>query len=217
MPKTIRVGIRPSRLAFKQAIEVKEKLPQIAFEVVSIETEGDRDKTTPLFGFEERDFFTRDIEEALLEGRIDAAIHSAKDLERDIPEGLVIACMTRSISPFECLVSKHNLKLSQLPEGAIVGTSSRKRQDAILRFRKGLKVKEIRGNIDERLEQLDGDGYDAIVVAHAALLRLGYEERIAEVIPAKVIGPHPLQGKLAVQVKGGHKDIIDIFRGIDNA
>lgn len=215
LSKTIRIGTRPSRLALKQVEEIKKRLPNIYFDVITIETTGDRNKTTPLSEQERSDFFTYEIEEALLEGKIDAAVHSAKDIEDTMPEELIIAAMTHSISPHECLVSKGSLRLEELPLGAAIGTSSKKRKTAIINFRSDLVVKDIRGNIDERLKQLDRGDFDAVIVAHAALLRLGYQNRIAEVIPGSLIEPHPLQGRLAVQVRGDREDMIDIFRRID--
>jgi hydroxymethylbilane synthase len=217
MSATIRIGTRPSRLAIKQVEEIKGRLPKINFNIVPIETKGDKDKTTPLAGQEKSDFFTHEIETALLKGRIDAAVHSAKDIEDTPPAGLMIVATTRSISPFESLVSKRDIRLEELPFGAIVGTSSIKRKIAILHFRRDLIVKDIRGNVDERIEQLDRGEFDAIVVAHAALLRLGYQDRITEVIAPTVIEPHPLQGRLSVQVRSDRRDLIDLFRSINES
>ncbi len=164
---------------------------------------------------ESTDFFTADLERALLEGKIDAAVHSAKDLEDEPPEKLLIAALTGSVSTYEALVSKDNIKLKDLRPGAIIGTSSRKRRRAVLRFRKDLTVKDIRGDIDERINQLDSGIFDAVIIAHAALLRLGHEDRITEIIPPEIIEPHPLQGRLVIQVQRERFDIIDIFRRID--
>ncbi len=215
MTKPIKIGTRPSPLALKQAEEVRARLPWLCIEVVSIRTLGDNDKVSPLSDKEKSDFFTYEIEQALLNGSIDAAIHSAKDLEAGMPEELIIAATTSTLSPFECLVSEGNLSLKELRRGAIVGTSSRKRKEAITRFRSDLVVKEIRGNIDERLKQLDEGKFDAVIVAHAALIRLGLEHRIAEIIPKEVMEPHPLQGRLAVQIRKDRRDLFNIFRSIN--
>lgn len=211
----LRAGARPSRLSLRQVEEVARLLPDVEFKPVKIATPGDRDKRTPLAGFEGGDFFTRDIEEALLGGRIDVAIHSAKDLEEDAPAVLTIAAMTKSISPYDCLVSRKGLTLESLGSGAIIGTSSGKRRSEVARYRGDLIARDIRGDIDERLGQLDEGLYDAIIVAHAALIRLGYENRIAQIIPPDIVEPHPLQGRLAIQVRKDRPDLIDIFRGID--
>ncbi|MFH1046403.1 MAG: hydroxymethylbilane synthase [Candidatus Omnitrophota bacterium] len=215
MSKVIRIGTRPSPLAAKQAEEIARRIPQFRVKIVFIETKGDQDKTTPLFGRENSDFFTAEIEAALLSGKIDAAVHSAKDLESDMPQGLIIAALTRSLSPFECLVSRGNLSLEELPRASRLGTSSLKRKEAILRFRNDLAVEGIRGNIEQRLAQLDSGRYDAVIIAHAALIRLGYEQRIAQIIPRKIIEPHPLQGRLAVQIRRDRYDLLDIFRSLD--
>jgi hydroxymethylbilane synthase len=199
----------------KQVDEVKRLLPSIRFDVVSIETGGDKDKLTPLSAIDGADIFTREIESALLSGFIDAAIHSAKDLEEDPPAGLMIAAMTKSISPYDALVSKDNLTLEGLPSGAVIGTSSIKRKNDILNFRSDLVVKDIRGNIDERLRQLDDGHFDAVIIAYAALVRLGYQDRAVEVISSDIVAPHPLQGRLAIQIRSDRVDLAEIFRRID--
>lgn len=212
---TLRIGARPSKLAVKQVEEISSKLPRIHFKTVGIVTEGDRDKVTPLSETEGTDFFTRELEDALLSGRIDVAIHSAKDLEATPPDGLIIVATTASISSYDCLVSRRGEPLEALPAGSIIGTSSIERKGSILSFRKDLIVKDIRGDIDERLEQLDKGDFDAIIIAHAALIRLGYEARATQIIPKELIEPHPLQGRLAAQVRRDRKDLIDIFGRID--
>ncbi|MBU0605842.1 MAG: hydroxymethylbilane synthase [Candidatus Omnitrophica bacterium] len=215
MAKTIKVGTRPSALALKQVEEVRKRLPQYHIETVLIETRGDKDKISSLSDKENSDFFTREIEQALIDGSIDAAIHSAKDLEDVMSRELVIAAMTSPISPFECLVSRGGSTMEKLPLGACVGTSSRKRRRALMNFRPDLDVKDIRGDIDERLAQLNSGKFDAIIVAHAALIRLGYEDRIAEIIPREIMEPHPLQGSLAVQIRRDRDDLSAIFRSLD--
>ncbi len=215
MPKIIKTGTRPSSLALKQVEEIQRLLLEVCLEIVPIETRGDKNKITPLVDQEESDFFSAEIEQALLAGSIDIGIHSAKDLEKNMPEGLVIASLTKSISPDECLVSRGHIPLDKLPAGSRIATSSSKRQDAILRFRPDLVVEGIRGNIDERLAQLDSGKFDALIVAHAALLRLGYEHRIAQIIPQEIIPAHPLQGRLAVQIRSDRKDLLEIFRSIN--
>jgi hydroxymethylbilane synthase len=209
--KHIRIGTRPSLLAQKQVQEIAGLLPTWDFEIVPIATEGDRDKVTPLTYREDSDFFTGTIEQALLAGEIDIAVHSAKDLETNMPAELTIIAMTRSISPYDALVSRNNATLEELPSGSIVGTSSKHRYEALKRARKDLVVKDIRGNVDNRLEQLDAGLFDAIIVAQAALLRLGHERRIAEIIPTWIIEPHPLQGRLAVQIRRDRDDLKELF------
>jgi len=215
MLSKIRIGTRPSPLALKQVVEVQARLSGVRVEIVPIKTRGDIDKKSLLFDREGSDFFTRQIEEALIRKEIDVAIHSAKDLPWDLPGELIIAAVTSSISPFECLVSRSGLALDKLPKGAVIGTSSTKRKEAILAFRGDLNVKSIRGDIDQRLALLDAGSFDAIIIAHAALIRLGYQARITQIIPQDIIQPHPFQGRLAIQVHRQRRDLFDIFRRFD--
>ena len=214
MSTRIKVGTRPSNLALKQVEEIQHLLPELEFNIIPIRTKGDNDKTTPLSLKENTDFFTYDIESSLSNRDIDVAIHSAKDLEEDPPKDLTIAAITKSISRFDALVTTQNFTLDTLPAGSIVGTSSRNRKINISNSRKDLVTLDIRGNIDERLLQLDKGYFDAIIVAHAALIRLGYTDRIRQIIPLNIIEPHPLQGRLAVQVQKDRHDLIEIFRRI---
>lgn len=214
MKNYLKVGSRPSQLALRQVEEIASLLPGLKFEVIPIATKGDKDKNTPLVFKEGSNFFSYEIEQALLSGEIDLAVHSAKDLEEDIPRELTIALMTKSISPFDCLVSKDRQTLSGLAAGSLIGTSSKNRSEAILKFRGDLIIKDIRGNIEERLEQLDQGKFDAIIVAQAALIRLGLTERISQIIPLSIIKPHPLQGKLAIQLRRNRKDLLDLFRSV---
>lgn len=212
---TLKIGSRPSPLAIKQVEEISSLLPEILVKIIPIETRGDRDKTTHLSEMEGTNFFTHEIEKALISGHIDAAIHSAKDLESSLPDGLMIAAITHSISPFECLVSRGNIRLENLPFGAIIGTSSVKRKEAIIRFRSDLVVKDIRGDIDERLKQLDSGKFDALIIAHAALIRMGYEHRIAQIISEEIIKPHPLQGALAIEVRQNNPELVKLLSDLD--
>lgn len=211
----LKAGIRPSKLAFKQAEEIQAQLPDVRFKIIPIPTRGDKDKETPLSGFRQDDFFTREIEQALIKGEIDLAVHSAKDLELDMPQDLVIAAITASISPYECLVSRGNKRLDTLACGARVATSSSKRKQALKAYRPDLRVCDVRGTIEERLHQFDQGRFDAIIMAHAALIRLGQVGRIAEIISPEIIEPHPLQGALAVQVRASDRELIGLFTVLD--
>jgi hydroxymethylbilane synthase len=215
MNTLIKVGTRPSRLALKQVQEIKKLTNGISYEIVPIATNGDKDKKTPLILCEGSNFFTYEIEQALLSGCIDVAVHSAKDLETDMPKGLRLIGLTDSISPYDCLVSRPHGTLNTLKIGAIIGTSSQNRIEAIKKYRSDLVVKSIRGNVDERLNQLDIGEYDAIIVAHAALIRLDLINRISQIIPLDIIDAHPLQGRLAVQIREDRKDLIGIFRSLN--
>ncbi len=214
--RTIRVGTRRSPLALRQAEEVwgnlRKAYPDIKLEIIGIETYGDKDKTTPISEIEGTDFFTREIEEALLKNDIDFAVHSAKDLPDKILQGLTVAAITKSLSPYDALVSKERFKINELPKGAKIGVSSLRRKTQLKKYRDDFQLIDIRGNIQERLEKLDTDGLDAIVVAACALVRLGLEERITQRIPFKILKPHPLQGSLAIEVRENNIQLINLLK-----
>ncbi|MEK6727502.1 MAG: hydroxymethylbilane synthase [Candidatus Omnitrophota bacterium] len=218
--RIFRVGTRSSPLALKQVEEVlgllREFDADLRLEVVTIDTFGDKDKVTPISDIEGTDFFTREIDDALLRGKIDFAVHSAKDLPDEIREGLIIAAITKPLEPYDCLVSKNNLKLKELPAGARIGASSARRKAQLKNFRPDLKVTDIRGNIQERLKKLKESDFDAIVVAICALMRLGLENMITERIPLEILKPHPLQGSLAVVARSSDLQLIKFLSKIDS-
>lgn len=225
MERTYRVGTRSSPLALKQVEEALGMLrrfyPGIRSEVISIDTYGDKDKITPISEIEGTDFFTREIDEALLRNEIDLAIHSAKDLPDGLKDGLTIAAITESTDPLDALVSKSGLTLDKLPEGARIGTSSLRRKAQLKEYRKDFEIVDIRGNIEERLKRLDVAAelalpkLDAIVIAACGLMRLGLSHRITQRIPLEILKPHPLQGSLAIVTRQDEKDLIDLFSAFD--
>ena len=214
-----KVGTRTSPLALKQVDEVishlKGHYKDINIEIVGIDTYGDKDKATPISDIEGTDFFTREIDDALLQDEIDFAVHSAKDLPDKISEGLFVAAITKSIDPDEALVSKYNLKIDELKKGARIGASSKRRKSQLLAYRNDFRIVDIRGNIHERLDRLEKDNLDAIVVAACALIRLGLEHRISQRLPHSILKPNPLQGSLAIVVKEDRKELIKLFKVID--
>jgi len=191
--RKIRIGTRGSRLALAQVKEAKSLLPEADYEIVIFETAGDRDKLSPADQVD----FTGAIEAALLENKIDLAVHSAKDLPDTVKDGLLIFTM-RSIDEDDALVSKNNLKLAELPKGAKIGTSSGRRREQAFLIRPDLQILDLRGNIDERLDKLDRGEYDAIIVAAAALVRLRLDDRIAERLDFETAKG---QGSLAIQAR----------------
>lgn len=201
----VRIGTRPSPLALKQVDEVitllKKAHSGLNFNIVKIDTLGDKDRAKPLEKLEGTDFFTKEIEQALLQERIDLAIHSAKDLPDVLPKGLEVAAILRPIDPHDVLVSKNNLSLDKLPPEAKIGTSSLRRKVQLKTFRKDFKILDIRGNIEERLKKLQESNLDAIVIAACGLIRLGLEHRITQRLAMDVVKPHPLQGCLAIETR----------------
>jgi len=204
--RTIRLGTRGSRLALAQTEEFRSHLaillPDARLELVEHSTPGDRDKKTPLPDVRTDDFFTRDLDRSLLRGEIDMAVHSAKDMPTRIPKGLRVAAVTPSPAPWECLISRTGRPLSGLDAGARVGTSSARRRDLLRAARPDVVPCEIRGDVPDRLRQLDEGRYDALILAAVGLIRLGLEERVSEVFPATKLPPPAGQGSLAVAVRG---------------
>lgn len=197
-----------------QAKEILNKFPQFSWELIKIDTSGDKDKLSRLIEKEESSFFTDQIENALIRGEVDLAIHSAKDVEKTIPQELLIAVLTEAENPLEALVAKGGYTLRDLPFASTIGVSSLRRKEQLLSFRPDFLTKDIRGNIEERISQLDSGKYDALIIALAALIRLGLKHRASQIIPAEIIRPHPLQGRLAVQVRRDNLKLINIFKGI---
>jgi len=215
MAKTYRVGTRTSPLALRQVGEILQLLgklyPDFKAKIIGIDTYGDKDLATPISQVEGTDFFTREIDEALLKNRIDFAVHSAKDLPKQIPEGLYIVAITKSIDSYDALVSKNGLSLKELPFGARIGASSLRRKQQLKSYRDDFEIIDIRGNIQQRLEKLDNGNLGGIVIAACALVRLGLENRVTQRIPLEIIKPHHLQGSLAVVTRENDLPLRTLF------
>ncbi len=201
MAKIFKLGTRASRLALKQAEEVQQYLPLAEFEVIRIYTQGDKDKLTSISEVEGSDFFTREIDQALLREEIDVAVHSSKDVQEILPKGLKVILETKSISPYDALVSRDNLTLQELPAASRIGASSLRRKEQLKLARPDLYIVDIRGTIEERMGFLEVNKIDALLVAHAALLRLGLENKAAQILSPDVFFPHPKQGSLTLVAK----------------
>lgn len=216
MEKVYRIGTRNSPLALRQVEEILANLrrvyPDFKARIVGIETYGDRNRATPISQIEGTDFFTREIDMALIEGEVDFAIHSAKDLPEIIDDRLSIAGITESKDKDDVLVSRFNLSLDELPYRAKIGTSSLRRKQGLKNYRKDFQIIDIRGNIEERLEKLDKQEFDAIVIAAIGLIRLKLRHRITQRIPYSIIKPHPLQGRLAIVTRRKDEDTIRMCR-----
>jgi len=200
------VGSRGSQLALRQTQSVVDALsrlsPEIEFRVRVINTVGDRTTDVPLSKISERGLFVKDIENALIRGEIDFAVHSAKDVPSETHERLMVAAYPEREDPSDALVSRLG-RLDELPAGAAVGTSSVRRRAQLLHARLDLNVADLRGNLDTRLRKLDQGQYEAIVVASAGLRRMGWEFRISQALPYDVCLPAAGQGALAVQCRRG--------------
>ena len=197
-----RIGTRASALARWQADWVAAQLRQRGVEVVlvPITTTGDQ-RQGPIAAIGDEGVFTKEIERALLDDRIDLAVHSLKDLPTDMAPGLCLAAVPERAAVGDALVCPTNVTLDTLPKGATVGTSSLRRRSQLLHFRHDLETKDIRGNIDTRLRKLDEGEYDAIILAEAGLRRLGFAHRITQVLPLAILLPAVGQGALALETR----------------
>ena len=202
---TLRLGTRGSRLALWQAERVRELLTRLPgaprVEIVEISTSGDRIQHVALSQVGGRDFFTKDIEDALLDGRVDLAVHSYKDLATDHPSGLRVGAVLERADPRDALVATPGSTLAKLAEGATIGTSSLRRRAFVARLRPDLVCTELRGNVPTRIQKHEDGEYDALLLASAGLDRLGLRQHIAERIDPTEMYPAPAQGAVAVQIR----------------
>ncbi len=196
------IGSRGSQLALWQARWVESRLSErgIACRIEIIRTTGDKITDVPLAKVGVKGLFTKEIEEALLSGQIDLAVHSLKDMPTDLPAGLEIAAVPEREDARDAMVGAG---LTDLPSGARVGTSSLRRSAQLRKLRQDLFIESVRGNVDTRLRKLDEGQFDAIVMAAAGLKRLGWENRIAEILAPEVMCPAPGQGALAIETRIG--------------
>jgi hydroxymethylbilane synthase len=214
------IGTRGSSLALCQAeivqAKLEERFPDQAFRLQAIKAEADARPDVPLIAMSGEGVFVRELEAALLEGRIDLAVHSLKDLPLAIPSGLRLAAILERDEPRDALVSSSGAAFDRLPAGARVGTSSLRRRSQLLSRRHDVELLDIRGNVDTRLRKLDEGRYDAVVVAACGLIRLGLEERITELLEFSVMLPEPGQGALAVEARGEDRQTLERLRVLDD-
>jgi hydroxymethylbilane synthase len=198
----LRIGTRASALALWQARHVESLIRALPdappVQLVPISTTGDERADVPLWAVRGRAFFTKEIDRALLEGRIDVAVHSLKDLPTAMEAGLSLAAVLAREDPRDALISRGGEPLARLPRGARLGTSSLRRRAFLRRARPDLTFLELRGNVPTRLERLERGDYDAIVLAAAGLKRLGLEHRITEHLPTEAFPPAVSQGAIGV-------------------
>ncbi len=200
----IRIGTRASALARWQAEWVAGQLRELVaadVELVTISTAGDRQQQGPIGSIGSQGVFTKEIQRALLEHRVDVAVHSLKDLPTDQVEGLLIGAVPPRESPRDVLVCRENRTLDELPPGSVVGTGSPRRRAQLLNRRADLRVVDVRGNVETRLRKLDEEEFDALVLAKAGLLRLGLEDRITQVLAPEVFLSAIGQGALGIEIR----------------
>lgn len=207
MSKNIVVGSRSSRLAVLQAKELmgqlRNAMPELELSLVKIKTQGDKDHKSPLIQIGGRGVFVKELEDALLGGEIDIAVHSLKDMPSQLAAGLEIAAVPVRRDPRDALVSGSRRTLAQLPPGARIGTGSQRRAVELQAFRPDLMICPLRGNVDTRVNKVRSGELDGIIVAAAALERMGWRDKATEYLPIEIFMPAACQGALGVEVRAG--------------
>jgi hydroxymethylbilane synthase len=215
----IRLGTRGSKLALWQAHWVATTFtklyPHLRTELVIISTRGDRTLDAMLPEVGGKGFFTEELDQSLLQGDIDLAVHSLKDLPTTLPEGLVLAAVCNRTWVQDVLVSRTSQTLDVLPNGARVGTCSLRRTAQIKYLRPDVQILPLRGNVPTRLAKLRDGEYDAIVLAEAGMRRLGLDDQITEVFPVTMVLPAPAQGALGVVVRRHHRQLLELSTSLD--
>ncbi|WP_027409490.1 hydroxymethylbilane synthase [Anoxybacteroides tepidamans] len=211
--RKIVVGSRRSKLALTQTNWVISKLKELGapfeFEVKEIVTKGDQILNVTLSKVGGKGLFVKEIEQAMLNKDIDMAVHSMKDMPAVLPEGLIIGCVPKREDHRDVMISKQHIPFSELPKGAVIGTSSLRRSAQLLAKRPDLQIKWIRGNIDTRLDKLQKEDYDAIILAAAGLRRMGWaEEVVTEYLSTDVCLPAVGQGALAIECREDDKELL---------
>ena len=218
---TLRVATRGSALALVQtelAIQaLRAALPDLETEVVEIRTEGDKDRATPLSVIGGRGVFVRGIEESLLDGSADIAVHSLKDVPTEVPAGLVLAAYLERADPRDVLVASGGRRLKDLPAGAKVGTSSNRRAALLRALRPDLEVSEIRGNIDTRMRRVAEGDYDGAVLAAAGIERLGRLGEVTQFFEAMEFLPAPGQGAIVIECRADDEATLALLAQVDHA
>ena len=215
----LRIGSRGSQLALWQAHHISDLLRAQGHtvELEIIKTTGDKITDVALAKVGTKGMFTKEIEEALVENRVDLAVHSLKDLPTELAGDFEIAAITTRENPRDVFCSVKFASIDALPQGANVGTSSLRRQAQLMAFRPDLKIHPLRGNVDTRLRKLEAGDYDAIILAAAGLNRLGKTQLVRQVIPAEIMTPAAGQGALGIEIRNGDKATRALLAFLDDA
>ncbi len=219
----VRIASRRSQLAMVQTNWVKDELikacPSIEISIEAMATQGDKILDVALAKIGDKGLFTKELEAQMLIGRADIAVHSLKDLPTNLPEGLMLGCITEREDPSDALVVNkkfENFKLNNLPEGSIVGTSSLRRLAQLRYHYPHLIFKDVRGNVITRLEKLDAGNYDCLILAAAGLTRLGFSDRIHELISSEISLHAVGQGALGIECVEGKEEILQIIKNLEH-
>lgn len=217
----IRIATRKSALAMWQAYYVQEQLlkhfPSVKIELVPMSTQGDRILDTPLAKIGGKGLFIKELEVAMQDGLADLAVHSMKDVPVAFPEGFGLHCICERENPFDAFVSNNYLSFAELPQGAVVGTSSLRRQAQLKAVRPDLHIKDLRGNVNTRLQKLDDGLYDAIILAAAGLIRLDMPHRIKHELDPTMCLPAVGQGAVGIECKNNDSVLIAMLQKLNHA
>lgn len=218
--KPLRIGTRGSALALWQANHVAQKLGEIhgiQCELIRIRTSGDHFQSVAVAQIGSKGVFIKELEDALLAGSVDLAVHSMKDVPTEIPAGLWFPAITHREDVRDCLVSRESRTLENLPARAKVGTSSLRRQAQLRVHRPDLDVRDLRGNVDTRLKKLGAGEFDAVVVAKAGMDRLGLSDHITEILPTHIMLPAVGQGALGIEARTDDPETCKLLAALDDA
>ncbi|MBE0446841.1 MAG: hydroxymethylbilane synthase [Actinobacteria bacterium] len=213
------LGTRGSKLALWQSNHIASILTEkagVEVELKIIKTQGDKILDAPLSKIGDKGLFVKEIETALIEGEADLAVHSSKDVPTAIPEQLMLGAFLERADARDVLISKSGKNLLNLPEGAVIGTSSLRRRAQILNRRPDLKIEDVRGNLDTRLRKMDEGLFDAIILAAAGLDRMGWNEGITERISPDVMLSAVGQGAIAVEIRKNDKEMLDLMKHLED-
>ncbi len=218
--KTLKIATRNSPLALWQAEHVKQQLidlhPDLNVELVSMTTEGDRFLDAPLIAVGGKGLFIKELEQALLNGEADIAVHSMKDVTIDLPDELAMPVILKREDVRDVFISNNYKQIEDLPDGAVLGTSSLRRQSQVKALRPGIELKDLRGNVGTRLRKLDDGEYDAIMLAAAGIIRLGLKKRITQLIPESVLLPAIGQGAIGIECRAGDDDVLELIAAVND-
>lgn len=205
------IGTRDSALALWQThwvhAELQKLFPENTFSILHMKTQGDIILDVALAKIGDKGLFTKELEVAMLEKKIDFAVHSMKDLPTKLPEGLKLGAILERVEPCDVLISNKGYTLETLPQGAKVGTSSLRRRAQLLKCRPDIDIHDLRGNLNTRIKKLDTENFDAIVLAYAGVLRLGWEEKITQRIPYSVSLPAVGQGSIGIEIRENDPEV----------
>ncbi|GBG55460.1 porphobilinogen deaminase [Sporomusaceae bacterium FL31] len=212
MKEKLVIGTRGSKLALWQANYIadclRSRFPGVEVSLKRVMTTGDKILDVPLARIGGKGLFTKELETEMLTGQIDLAVHSLKDMPTELPPGLTLAAITERVDPGDAFISPQYKTVDALPQGAKVGTSSLRRKAQLLNYRPDLVISDLRGNLDTRLQKLETEQLDAIILAVAGLKRLGWQDRITQVLPPSLCLPAVGQGALAIETRSDDAEVI---------